>query len=117
MNIPSKNNNRSSVHVTVPCKKVSNQLPVKYHVSTNDNDVSIPRNKDVDIPPKRDLNIRQRKDVNIPSVHVNIPESQTNKPNYKPSSFYQYKEFVRRKLTLKINTGNDKDSFNVTLHK
>ena len=50
MNIPSKNNNQSSVHVTVPRKKVSNQLSVKDHISTNDNDVSIPKNNDFDIP-------------------------------------------------------------------
>ena len=50
MNIPSKNDNQLSVHVTVPCKKVSNQLSVKDHVSTIDKDVIIPRNKDVDIP-------------------------------------------------------------------
>ena len=55
--------------------------------------------------------------MNIPSVHVNIPPSQINKPKYNPNSFYQYKDIVRRKLTLKINAGNDKDSFNVTLHK
>ena len=55
--------------------------------------------------------------MNIFSVHVNIPSFQTNKSNYKPSSFYQYENIVRRKLTLKINAGNDKDSFNVALHK
>ena len=56
MNIPSKNNNQSSVHVTIPRKKVFNQLfnsdIVKDHVLTNDKDVSIPKNKDVDIPKK-----------------------------------------------------------------
>ena len=57
VNILSKNNNQSLVHVTVPRKKVSNQLfnsdTVKDHVSTNDKDVSIPKNNDVDIPKKR----------------------------------------------------------------
>ena len=56
VNIPSKNNNQSSVHVTIPRKNVFNQLfnsdTVKDHVSTNDKDVSIPKNKDVDIPKK-----------------------------------------------------------------
>ena len=69
--------------------------------------------KDVDIPKKINVNITQNKDVNIPSVHINIPPSPTNKP----SSLYYYQNIVRRKLTLKINTGNDKNSFNVTLHK
>ena len=57
VNILSKNNNQSLVHVTVPRKKVSNQLfnsdTVKDHVSTNDKDVSIPKNNNVDIPKKR----------------------------------------------------------------
>ena len=56
VNILSKNNNQSSIHVTVPRKKVSNRLfntdTVKDHVSTNDNDVSIPKNNDFDIPKK-----------------------------------------------------------------
>ena len=62
---------------------------------------------------KINVNISQNKDVNIPSVHINIPLSPTNKP----SPLYYYQTIVRRKLTLKINTGNDKDSFNVTLHR
>ena len=53
VDIPSKNNDQSSVHVKVPRNKVSNQLSVKYHVSTNDKDVSIPKKKDVDIPKKK----------------------------------------------------------------
>ena len=47
MDILSKNNNQSSVHVTVPRNKVSNQLfnsdTVEDHVSTNDKDVNIPK--------------------------------------------------------------------------
>ena len=43
--------------------------------------------------------------------------SQTNKPNYKPSSTYQYITIIRRKMILKINAGNDKDSLNVTLYR
>ena len=57
VNIPSKNNNQSSLHIKVPRNKLLNQLfnsdTVKYHVSTNDKDISIPKNKDVDIPKKR----------------------------------------------------------------
>ena len=57
VNIPSKNNNQSSVHVKVLRNKVSNQLfksnTVNDHVSTNDKDVSIPKKKDVDIPKKK----------------------------------------------------------------
>ena len=121
MDIPSKNNNQSSLHATVPRNKVSNRLfnsdTVKDHVSTNDKDVSIFKKKDVEIPKKKDVDIPQNEDVNIPSVHVNIPPSQTNKPNYKPGSFYQYQKIVKRKLTLKINVGNNKNIYNVTLHK
>ena len=36
MDISSKNNNQSSVRVTLTRKKISNQLSVKDHVSTND---------------------------------------------------------------------------------
>ena len=43
--------------------------------------------------------------------------SQTNKPNYKPSSTYQYITIIRRKMIFKINAGNDKDSFNVVVHR
>ena len=57
VNIPSKNNNQSSVHVTVPCNKVSNQLSVKYYVSINDKDVNTPRNKDVDISKKKQYTV------------------------------------------------------------
>ena len=77
----------------------------------------IQNKKDVDIPNKIDVNIPQNKDVNILSVHVNIPPSQTKKPKYNPSSLYHCQKIVRRKFTLKINAGNDKDSLNVTLHR
>ena len=75
VDIPSKNNNQSSVNVKFPRNKVSNQLfnsdTVKYHVSTNNKDVSIPQKKDVDIPNKKDVNIPQNKDVDIPSKNNN----------------------------------------------
>ena len=121
VNISTKNNNQSSVPVKVLPNKVSYQSfiskIVKYHVSTNIKDVGITNNKDVDISKKIYVDIPQNKDMNIPSVHANIPPSQTNKPNYKPCSMYHSHNIVRRKLTLKINDGNEKDSFNVTLHK
>ena len=121
MDIPSKNNTQSSVPVKVLLNKISNQFfnsdTVKDHVSANNKDVGIPNKKDVDINQKIDVNIPQNKDMEIPSVHVNIPPSQTNTPNYKPSSLYYYQNIVRRKLTLKVNASNDKGSFNVTLHK
>ena len=55
VDIPSKNNNQELVPVKLSTKKVSNQIfncdTVKYHVSTNNNDVGIPKKiKDVDIP-------------------------------------------------------------------
>ena len=121
MDIPSKNNNQSSVPVKVPLIKVSNQFfnndTVKDHVSTNNKDVGIPNKKDADTPNKMDVNILQHKDVNKLSVHVNIHPSQTNKPNYKPSSLYHCQNIVRKNFTLKINAGNDKDSLDVTLHR
>ena len=57
---------------------------------------------------KKDVDIPQNEDLGIPSVHVNIPPSQPNKPNYKPSAMYHFQDNVRRKLTLKINAGNAK---------
>ena len=71
MNIPSKNNNQSSVHVTFPRNKVSNQLSVKDHVSSNDKDVSMPKNKDVSIPKNKDVDIPQNEDMHIPSKIIN----------------------------------------------
>ena len=52
VNLPFKYNIQSSVYVKVPRNKVSNRLLVKYHISTNDKDVSIQKKKNVDIPPK-----------------------------------------------------------------
>ena len=54
MDIPSRNNNQSSVHDKFYRNKVFNQLfnsdTVNDHVSTINKDVSIPQKKDVDIP-------------------------------------------------------------------
>ena len=60
----------------------------------------------------------QQKNINIPPGNVDIPSSQTNLPNYNPKLYYQYNhDLIRRKKTLKIDPGNDKDSFNVVLHR
>ena len=57
VDIPSKNNNQSSVLVKVPRNKVSNQLfnsdIVNNHVSTNNKDVRIPNQKKCRHTPKK----------------------------------------------------------------
>ena len=79
MNIPSKNNNQSSVHVALPRNKVSNQLSVKDHVSSNDKDVSMPKNKDVSIPKNKDVSIPKNKDIDIPqNEDIHIPSKIIN---------------------------------------
>ena len=56
--------------------------------------------------------------MNIPPDNIDIPSSQTNLPNYNPNFIYHYNyEPIRRKITLKIDAGNDKDSVNVVLHR
>ena len=76
VNIPSKNNNQSSVHVTILRKKVFNQLfnsdIVKDHISTNNKDVGIPQKKDVNIPQNKDNNISFENN-NQSSVLVKVP--------------------------------------------
>ena len=61
--------------MNIPRNKVFNQLfnsdTVKDHVSTNNKDVSIPKQKDVDIPKIKDVNIPQNKVVNISSININ----------------------------------------------
>ena len=86
---------------------------INEHVSTCNSDINIPTKiKDVDIP--QNVNDNQHKNVNIPPVNVDIPSSQTNLPNYNPSSIYHYKyNPIRRKLSLKIDPGNDKGSFSI----
>ena len=81
MDIRSKNNNQSSVHLKVPHNKVSKQWfnsdIVKDHVSTNNKDVSIPKKgcrhtpKNVNIPQNKDVDIRS-KNNNQSSVHVKV---------------------------------------------
>ena len=87
------------------------------HVSKCNSDIDIPTKiKDVDIT--QNLNDNQHKNVNIPPVNMDIPSSQTNLPNYNPSSIYQYKyKPVRTKLNLKIDPSNDKVSFSVVIHR
>ena len=93
--------NQSLVPVKLSSNIISNQFftseRVNDHVSTNNKDVGIPNKKDVDISRKIDVDMPQNKDVKIPSVHVNIPLSQTNKPNYKLISLYHYQNIARRK--------------------
>ena len=77
MNIPSKNNNQSSVSVKASLNKQSIQIfnrdKVYDHVSTNSNDVGIPRKeKDVDISKHVNVNIPQNINVNIPSKNNNL---------------------------------------------
>ena len=71
MNILFNNNNQASVSDEVSLNKVTtrifNSVTVDDHVSTSNNDVSIPiKIKDVDIPKKVNVNIPQNKNVNIP---------------------------------------------------
>ena len=87
VNIPSNNNNQVSVPVKVHLNKESYQIfnsdTVNDYVSTTNNDIDISTKiKDVNIPQNINVNIPQNKNMNIPSVNVDIPSSQTNKPNY-----------------------------------
>ena len=108
MNIP------SNINEHIPQNENVNILSnINEHVSTCNSDINIPTKiKDVDIP--QNVNDNQHKNVNIPPVNVDIPSSQTNLPNYNPSSIYHYKyNPIRRKLSLKIDPGNDKGSFSI----
>ena len=56
--------------------------------------------------------------MNIPTGNVDMPSSETKLPNYNPKLYYYYNhDLIRRKITLKIDPGNDKDSFNIVIHK
>ena len=75
MDIPSKNSNQSSVLVTVPHNKASNQLfksdILNHHVSTNNKDVSIPTTKKGSRHTKNKRKIPQKQNVDIPSKNSN----------------------------------------------
>ena len=119
VNIPSNNNNQLSVPAKVHLNKESNPVfncdSINEHVSSSNSDIDIQTKiKDVDIP--QSVTDNQHKNVNIPPVNVDIPSSQTNKPNYNPSLIYLY-EPVRSKLALKIDDGNDNGSFSVVIHR
>ena len=56
--------------------------------------------------------------MNIPTGNVDIPSSETKLPNYNPKLYYYYNnDLIRRKTTLKIDPGNDKESLNIVIHK
>ena len=119
VNIPSNNNNQLSVPVKVHFNKEFNPVfncdSVNEYVSTSNSDIDIQKRiRDVNIP--QNVNDNQHKNVNIPPVNVDIRSSQTNKYNYNPSSIYQYIP-VKRKLTLKIDDGNDNSSRSVVIHR
>ena len=83
MDIPSKNNNQSSLPVKVPTKKVSKEFfnsdIVKDHISTNNKDVGIPQKKDVNIPQNKDNNISFENN-NQSSVLVKVPLNKVSNP-------------------------------------
>ena len=100
MNIPSKNNNQSSVPVKVPSNKTSNQFfnsdTVKDHVSTNNKDVGIPKpKKNVDIPQKMDVNIPQTKDMDITCKNNNQSSVPVKVPFNKVSNQFLDNETVK----------------------
>ena len=56
--------------------------------------------------------------MNIPTGNVNIPSSKFKLPHCKLNEFYPFdNDQIRRKITLKIYTGNDKESKNLVIHK
>ena len=75
-----------------------------------------PKKTIVDI--QQTVNDNQQKNINIPPGNFDIPSSQKNLPNYNPKLYYYYNhDLIRRKITLEIDPGNDKDSFNIVIHK
>ena len=56
--------------------------------------------------------------MNIPPGNVNIPSSKFKLPHCKLNEFYPFdNDQIRRKITLKIYTGNDKESKNLVIRK
>ena len=56
--------------------------------------------------------------MNIPSDDINIPSSKFQLPHYKPNKYYSFNnDQIKRKIILKIYTGNNKESKNLVLHK
>ena len=49
---------------------------------------------------------------------MNMPSSKFKLPNYNPNEYYYFdNDQIRRMITLKIDTGNDKESLNLVIHK
>ena len=72
--------------------------------------------KIVEIPPTVIDN--QNKNLNIPSGNINILSSEFQLPHYKPNKYYPFiNNQIKRKTTLKIYTGKNKESKNLVLHK
>ena len=56
--------------------------------------------------------------MNIPPGNVNIPSSKFKLPHCKLNEFYPFdNDQIRRKITLKIYTGNDEESKNLVIRK
>ena len=98
-------------------KKDVNIPPIKEYsiLSKHDNQVysKIPSVLHSSKNNKNDVNIPTCIDTNIPSNNITI---NTNKPNYNLSEIYDFIDVVRRKITLRIHTGNEKNSYTVTLY-
>ena len=74
------------------------------------------RKKIVDLP--KTVIDNQHKNMNIPPGNVNIPSSKFKLPNYNPNEYYYFgNDQIRRKITLKADTSNDKESLNLVIHK
>ena len=77
MNIPSKNNNQTSVSDKVSLNKVTTPIfnTVTVNATTNKG-VGIPTKINVDIPPKK-FNIPHNENLNIPSnINEHIPQNE-----------------------------------------
>ena len=86
------------------------------HKSTYSSDINEPSKKIVDIP--QTVIDNQHKNMKIPPGNVDIPSSETSLPNYNPKLYYYYNnDLIRRKITLKIDPRNDKESLNIVIHK
>ena len=88
----------------------------KDHKSTYSSIVNVSSKKNIEITPTVIDN--QHKNLNIPSDDINIPSSKFQLPHYKPNKYYSFNnDQIKRKLILKIYTGNNKESKNLVLHK
>ena len=54
----------------------------------------------------------------MPSDNINIPSSELQLPHYKPNKYYPFNnDQIKRKIILKIYTGNNKENKNLVLNK